>query len=437
MSGEGRPVPSGRIRRMAALGGLATGIGGAVLAEGARRLVAGERPRLSDLILTPANALRVTGQLAQLRGAAMKLGQLLSMDAGEVLPPELATIMARLRAEAEPMPPQQLRRVLDAAWGAGWLSRFRRFDVRPVAAASIGQVHRAQTKDGRDLAIKVQYPGIQASIDSDVDNVAALMRLSMLLPAQVDMKPLLDEAKRQLHEEADYTREAAMMRAYGAHLAGQAGFVLPVPQDDLSGKTVLAMDYIDSRPIESAEAAPQAERDRIGRDLVALVLAELFDFNLMQTDPNFANFRVAPDGRIVLLDFGAVRSFSPAVAPGMVGLLRAGLAGDSDAIMAASGAMGYLPPALTDAQRAEILALADLGFAPLRAGVVDFARRDLLDPIRDRGMALIMDRELWHVPPPELLFLHRKFGGLYLLLARLGAKVDLRPLLQPYLDRRA
>lgn len=437
MTGGGRPVPSGRIRRMAALGGLASGIGGAVLAEGARRLAAGERPRLSDLILTPANARRVTDQLAQLRGAAMKLGQLLSMDAGEVLPPELAAIMARLRAEAEPMPPQQLRRVLDASWGAGWLSHFRHFDVRPIAAASIGQVHRAKTKDGRDLAIKVQYPGIRASIDSDVDNVAALMRLSMLVPARVDLKPLLDEAKRQLHEEADYAREAAMMRTYGAHLAGHAGFVVPVPQDDLSGETVLAMDYIDSRPVETLETAPQAERDRIGRDLVALVLAELFDFHLMQTDPNFANFRVAPDGRVVLLDFGAVRSFSPMVAPGMVRLLQAGMAGDSAAILLAADAMGYLPPAMTDAQRAEVLTLADLGFAPLRAGVVDFARRDLLDPIRDRGVALMMDRDLWHVPPPELLFLHRKFGGLYLLLARLGARVDMRPLLQPYLDRRA
>jgi predicted unusual protein kinase regulating ubiquinone biosynthesis (AarF/ABC1/UbiB family) len=172
--GEGRAVPSGRLRRMMALGGLATGIGGRVLAEGAMRLAQGERPRLPDLLLTPGNARRVTDQLAQLRGAAMKVGQLLSMDAGEMLPAELAGILARLRADADPMPPAQLRRVLDGAWGPGWLSRFRRFDVRPIASASIGQVHRAMTHDGEAVAVKVQYPGVAEAMAADLANVGLL-----------------------------------------------------------------------------------------------------------------------------------------------------------------------------------------------------------------------------------------------------------------------
>ncbi len=431
---KGRSVPAGRLRRMAALGGLATGIGGRVLAQGALRLAQGERPRLGDLLLTPANARRVTDQLAQLRGAAMKVGQLLSMDAGEVLPGELAAILARLRAEAEPMPPAQLRRVLDGAWGPGWLSRFRRFDVRPIAAASIGQVHRAQTKDGRDLAIKVQYPGVRASIDSDVDNVAALTRLSGLVPARLEVAPLLAEAKRQLHEEADYRREAAQMRRFGDLLAGWEGFVVPAPFDDLSGSEVLAMDYIDSAPIEVLEDAPQAVRDAVAARLIGLVLAELFDFNLMQTDPNFANFRwQAATGRVVLLDFGAARGFSDGLADRLRAVVRAGIAGEPEAMLRAMVAMGYLPEGLGEAHRREVLALCDLAFGPLRAGsVYDFGRRDLVAELRDRGMALGMDRDLWHVPPAEVLFLHRKFGGLYLLLARLRARVDLDRVMGPY-----
>jgi predicted unusual protein kinase regulating ubiquinone biosynthesis (AarF/ABC1/UbiB family) len=431
---EGRAVPAGRMRRMMALGGLATGIGGRVLAEGALRLAQGERPRLGDLILTPANARRVTDQLAQLRGAAMKVGQLLSMDAGEMLPSELSAILARLRADAEPMPPAQLRHVLDGAWGPGWLSRFRRFDVRPVASASIGQVHRALTKDGRDLAIKVQYPGVRASIDSDVDNVAALLRLSGLVPGRLDIKPLLAEAKLQLHEEADYRREAAQMRRFGELLAGRPGFVVPMPQDDLSGDGVLAMDYVESAPIESLETADQGLRDRVAALLIGLVLEEVFDFNLMQTDPNFASFRwQAGTGRIVLLDFGAARAFSPGLAPRLRAVVRAGIVGEPEAMLRAMVEMGYLPQDLTAGHRRAVLELADLAFGPLRAGgVFDFGRRDLVMELRDRGLALGMDPDLWHVPPPEVLFLHRKFGGLYLLAARLRARVDLDAVMRPY-----
>lgn len=154
-------VPGSRLSRLARLGGLASGVAGGMLAEGLRQLAQGRRPSVSELLLTPANARRVTDQLAQLRGAAMKVGQLLSMDAGDLLPPELADILARLRADARPMPMSQLVTVLEASWGPGWEKQFRRFSFTPMAAASIGQVHAAETLDGQPLAIKVQYPGVR------------------------------------------------------------------------------------------------------------------------------------------------------------------------------------------------------------------------------------------------------------------------------------
>lgn len=184
------PVPGGRWSRLARLGSLATGVAGGMLAEGARQFAQGKRPSVSDLLLTPANARRVTHQLAQMRGAAMKVGQLLSMDAGDLLPPELGDILARLRADARPMPMSQLVSVLNASWGEGWDRHFRQFSFSPVAAVSIGQVHLAQTIDGRHLAIKVQYPGVRQSIDSDIDNVASLLRISGLLPRGLDIVKL-------------------------------------------------------------------------------------------------------------------------------------------------------------------------------------------------------------------------------------------------------
>ena len=153
------PVPSGRWSRLARLGSLATDVAGAMLAEGARQLAQGNRPKMSDLLLTPANARRVADQLAQLRGAAMKVGQLISMDAGDLLPPELGNILARLRSDARPMPKKQLEGVLLANWGPDWHKQFREFSFKPVAAASIGQVHQAHTLDGRHLAINL-FPSV-------------------------------------------------------------------------------------------------------------------------------------------------------------------------------------------------------------------------------------------------------------------------------------
>lgn len=430
----GRAVPTGRIARLARLGGLAGGLAGGVVAQGARDLARGRRPVLADLVLTPANARRLTAQLSHLRGAAMKLGQMMSMDAGTVLPPELTAILASLRDDASPMPPAQLRQVLDAAWGPGWRARFRRFDVRPLASASIGQVHRAMTPEGRDLAIKVQYPGVAASIDSDLGNVAALLRLSGMVPRSVDFAPLLDEARAQLHEEADYAAEAAHLRSFGAHLAGDGDFVLPALHEALCTPQVLAMDYIESAPIEAVAETPQAERDRVARALIALTLRELFAFGLMQTDPNFANYRYqAATGRVVLLDFGAVRSLSPGVAGRYRHLLRAGLAADRAAVQAAMIDLGYFHGATAAAHQDAILAMFDMACAPLRQeGPFDFGATDLIARLRDRGMVLGGEREFWHVPSAELLFLHRKIGGMFLLAARLGARVALRPLVEGY-----
>lgn len=173
----GAAVPTGRLGRLLQFDGMAGGIAGSVAAGGIRALAQGRRPDMAQLLLTEGNTLRLTEGLSHLRGAALKLGQMLSMDTGLVLPDELTAILGRMRDDARHMPPKQLQSVLNAEWGAGWYRRFARFDVRPFAAASIGQVHRAVLPDGRNLAIKVQYPGVRASIDSDVDNVAALLRL--------------------------------------------------------------------------------------------------------------------------------------------------------------------------------------------------------------------------------------------------------------------
>lgn len=425
-----RAVPRGRLSRLSTFGRLAGGVAGGMLAEGARRLAQGERPRLNDLILTPGNAARLADRLAHLRGAAMKLGQMISMDAGDVLPAELSTILARLRDQAQRMPPAQLDRVLKREWGADWRRRFRHFEATPIAAASIGQVHRATLPDGRVLAVKVQYPGVADSIDADVDNVATLLRISNLLPATIDLAPLLAEAKRQLAEETDYLREGRELQRFNDLLSGDTRYVVPVLEEALTTSRVLAMSFVAGAPIENLATASQADRDAAMTALIELVLRELFTFGVMQTDPNFANYRWQSDTKtLVLLDFGAARPVSAQTSDAYRRLIEAGLARDLDKVRETALETGFIGPGAATAHRPAIdRIIRAIDAAMNREGPFDFGDRAFVPVVRQEAEAMLADRAAWHVPPVDTLFVQRKVSGTALLAARLKARVQVREL---------
>jgi predicted unusual protein kinase regulating ubiquinone biosynthesis (AarF/ABC1/UbiB family) len=406
-----------------------------MIAEGARRLADGERPRVGDMLLTPANVSRVADRLAHLRGAAMKLGQMISMDSGDILPAELTQILARLRSSAQHMPPAQLNAVLTREYGAGWRRRFARFEAGPVAAASIGQVHRALTHDGRELAVKVQYPGVADAIDADIDNVATLLRMSGLLPRELEIAPLLDEAKRQLAQEADYLREGAEMERFRLMLANSPQYIVPQLEPEFTTATVLAMSYLPGKPVESLVDAPQDVRNGVVEALLSLVLRELFEFGVMQTDPNFANYRWQPDsGRLVLLDFGATQAVAPATAAAYATLIAAAMAGERDSVREAALDIGLLGQQAVARHRETLDRMIDVVLAKFAApGLFDFGDRAFIDALRPDGLAVAADKASWHLPPADLLFAQRKISGTALLAARLGARIDLRALLSRHL----
>ncbi|MEM7058619.1 MAG: AarF/ABC1/UbiB kinase family protein [Pseudomonadota bacterium] len=427
-------VPSGRISRLARLGSMTTGVVGNMAVSGLREVVRGNRPAFQDLLLTPGNVRRIADDLARMRGAAMKIGQLLSMDTGDILPPELSEIMARLRADADYMPPKQLKVVLNKNWGQNWLRNFASFDVRPLAAASIGQVHRATTRDGRDMAIKVQYPGVARSIDSDVANVGALVKVSGLIPQGFELQPYLDEARRQLHQEADYEREGRCLQDFRHLLQGDETFILPELYNDYTTNNVLAMSFVESRPIEDAGHLPQDRRNWIVERLVELLFRELFEFGLMQTDPNYANYRFDLESdRIVLLDFGATRAFSTKVVEQYRGLFQAGLAGDTDRLRNAALEIGFMVPETALRHQEAIVGMIEMVFAAVRdQPEFDFADTTLSQKMNDAGSALAADG---FVPPPvptDVLYLQRKFGGTFLLANRLKAKLAVREMIARY-----
>jgi predicted unusual protein kinase regulating ubiquinone biosynthesis (AarF/ABC1/UbiB family) len=407
--------------------GVATG----VLAEGARQWSKGNRPKMSDLILTPANARKVAKQLSTMRGAAMKVGQLLSMESNDLLPKELATILAQLRDSALTMPRSQLVDVLEASFGKDWYAQFEAFDYAPLASASIGQVHRATTLGGDDIVLKVQYPGIRQSINSDVDNIASLLRITNLLPAHIDISTLLNDAKQQLHDEADYLIEAQYLQRFENAFADWEDVRVPSLYPDLTTSNVLAMSYAPGIAIEDVLDQQGIDADNIMTTLFTIVLHELFELNLMQTDGNFANFRYnVEEQAVVLLDFGAAREFKPQFVEDYRRLLIATAANDDVAIINAADRLGYQASTASQEYQDLVLTIFKLVFEPFtQTSIYDFEKGNLSQRLSELGDQAYDFKRYWQTPPTDILYLHRKLGGMYLLAARLKAKVNCHELL--------
>ena len=431
---KGKKVPKGRVSRFARLTKLAGGVAGGMLAEGGRRIRSGETLNKRDLLLTPGNAKRVSDELAKMRGAAMKIGQLLSMDAGDLLPKELTDTLARLQSDAAPMPWGQLEEVLEKNYGQEWQELFYQFDDKPIAAASIGQVHRAISVDGQELALKIQYPGIAESIDADVDNVASLLKLTGLLPADLDFEPLLAVAKKQLHAEADYRQEAEYLCRYTENIGSQP-YALPAHIESLSTDKILAMTFVRGQTVEAMQRLPQAVRNKAMQQLFALFMQELFDWRLMQTDPNFANYQFQTQKQQwVLLDFGACRDIPAKLSKAYLALFKAGAKNDRKKMAKAIQALGYFAGEPSDEYREAVIDIFSVVTQPLRdGGELDLASSTMVKEMHDLGQELQQRLDEWSVPPADILFIHRKIGGLYMLAARLKAKVNVSEVMAAYI----
>ncbi|MEO3681223.1 AarF/ABC1/UbiB kinase family protein [Shewanella vesiculosa] len=427
-------VPTSRLSRLSKMGGLASRLAGNVLLEGAKQFSQGKSPSMQQLMMTPKNIGHVADKLSQLRGAAMKVGQMLSMDAGDLVPPELAEILAKLRSDAKAMPHKQLTQLLVEHWGSDWIAPFAQFELRPFAAASIGQVHLAYLDTGEKLAIKIQYPGIRDSIDSDIDNVASLLKVSRLIPANVKLDTLLAEAKVQLHNEADYHFEAEQVALYQQQLGDNPHFIVPKVYPKLSNNSILCMQFVEGVAIESLTESSQAVRDQIATLLMELCFKELFKFKLLQSDPNFANFQYQADTqKIVLFDFGATRTISDTLSQGYLQLMQGAIVDDKQQMTQAAQQIGFFQDAIDPQQKQLIIDIFYQACEPLRFdGEYDFAQSSLAKRITQAGKAMSTQQDEWHTPPTDAIFIHRKLAGMYLLAAKLKAKVNVAKLFSVY-----
>lgn len=431
-------VPTSPITRAMHFGGLGLGLAAGAAAAAVRRVVVphgGEgEGGAGSLVMTEANVERLASTLCRLRGAALKVGQMLSFNDSVVLPPALQKVMERVRDGADWMPDAQLQHTLSTELGEAWREQLASFDDTPVAAASIGQVHRAVLSDGRQVAVKVQYPGVAKSIGSDLWSMQQLVSYTGLVPPGMYIDKVIKVAKQELLQECDYRREADNTRRFKLMLAKYPEFAVPAVVPQLSTEHVLTTEWMPGVPIDRAGEGEMAaaERDRVGTRLLWLSLAELFTFRFMQTDPNWSNFLYEPrSGQLSLIDFGACQQYEPEFADNYLRLVRACADGyaERDAIVHLSRELGFLTGDESLLMLEAHVNAAVLVGSPFAAQSqpYDFGRQDIAKRIASDVSTMIKHRL---TPPREEVYtLHRRLNGCFQLAARVGARIRARDIL--------
>ncbi|MFT5889665.1 MAG: putative unusual protein kinase regulating ubiquinone biosynthesis (AarF/ABC1/UbiB family) [Zhongshania sp.] len=380
-------------------------------------------------------------ELGRLKGSVVKIGQIMATYGDYILPPEVAAALHSLEDNTTAMSWAVIQKTLKHELGEERLAALD-IDPQPLAAASLGQVHRATLRSsGEALCIKVQYPGVEDTIDADFNAVMRLLKISRLIASTRNLDDWFGDIRLLLHKEVDYEQERRDLGFVAAALADDARFVVPKCYPEFCTRRILTMSYETAESVNSALVAdlPQARRDKLGRAVLDVFLAELFDWRRMQTDPNFGNFRVRIDEHgaedtLVLLDFGAMRMLPSDFADEFCAMLMAAYQRDRPEFLAKSLSLGFMkanfPVEVLDnfvdigIDIAEPLRLPDANVpacAINSTGQYHWRNSGLPKRIAKRAMGASMSR-YFALPPKEFLYVMRKLMGVYALIAVLDAQ---------------
>jgi predicted unusual protein kinase regulating ubiquinone biosynthesis (AarF/ABC1/UbiB family) len=437
-NGGGTPV--GRGARFFKLAGMTASVAGNYASNRLKSAFQSAEAAAKDrLAVHQLNGERIAQTLGELKGAAMKIGQMASIGS-DVLPRELSDALAKLQKEAPPVSFEVIAAQIESELGAPPQVLFDRFDREPFASASIGQVHRAVTDDGREVIVKVQYPGVDDSVDSDLSHLKFALRASGLVNAaqRKALGKVFEEVRARLHEELDYTNEALNVRRFRAHHARHDFVVVPDVVGERSAKRVLTLTYEASDSIQTVladgERYPQEVRNTLGRHLFESVTSQIFELRAVQADPNPANYGFREDGRVVLYDFGCVKDIGVPTLTHYRACIRAALDSDWESVERCLIQLGARntegPPVPFD-----YYALwRDIFLDPLMgAQPYDFGASTM----HERAVKEVKNFLLHHInsfqPPVELVFVDRAVAGTFGNVRRIGSQADLRHLIDRYI----
>ncbi len=391
-----------------------------------------KRPDLKSALISKKNVTATVDTLKNLRGAAMKFGQLLSLDETVILSPDLAAIFAQLQSSGYSMTPSQLKKVLNHNWGDDWLKHFKYFDVRPFAAASIGQVHKATLKSGEVVAIKVQFPGVKQSIDSDLATLKFIMKTSGMLPENFPLEHYLSQCGDLLKRETNYDLEAENINLFSGFLNGSKVIHVPKVYNELSTDQTLTMSFLEGRELSNIMQFDQSARDEISLNLIELLFNEIFNFKMVQTDPNLANFLLNRGGKsICILDFGACCRVSEDTHRLYKELLSVALSLDLNCIKSFLQEKNFIPQETSMAGTKFLENIISVTINELsKDETFDFQKSKVFQLIVQENLNLYFDLIPSSVLGSDFIFIQRKIFGLILFFRSIGTKLPLLKILK-------
>jgi predicted unusual protein kinase regulating ubiquinone biosynthesis (AarF/ABC1/UbiB family) len=397
--------------------------------------------KVANLASQIKQAQKIADALSQMKGAAMKLGQILSIQANHLFPKEVVDILARLQQHSDQVEFETIERVLQEELKDKLGTTLFDVSPEPIAAASIGQVHKAKYKPGNiEVAVKVQYPGVDRSIDSDVDALASLLSVLTRFPNTAGFNDVTEEIKTILKMETDYIEEGETLTKFRKAFSNDDTLVLPEYFPEVSTKRVLVTELVKGISVQqfAESTASAAARNHIGKKYVDVFYRELFQIGSVQTDPNFANYKIQwsfgmDTPKLVLLDFGATKNFTDEFRVNYKLMVEACLRDDYDAIRAFAIKAGFL-------REDDSKELVDLHYELVNMFMEPFRtnkpyvwhKSDLAERINKFSPKFIFAFKL-RPPPKDFIFLHRKIVGVYFFCAAIKAEFEPRPLLERYL----
>lgn len=432
------------LERNLALARLGVGAGARIAAHSIANIFRGNVERsASDRAFFAQQAQILADELGQLKGSVMKAGQMLGLFGDYFLPHEAVEVLAGLQDSTPPVAWSYVAPQLEKALSRAKLDELE-IEHTPIAAASLGQAHRAWRKSDRlPLVVKIQYPGVAESVESDVKTLSRLLLASRLTPANLDLTPIFAEVREMLLQECDYQQEADFTEAFGERFATDERVVVPKVLREYSNARVLTTTFEQGVSLQDASvrALPQAARNHLASTFAELFLEEFFDWGLVQTDPNFGNYRVRLDThgglpKLVLLDFGACRNFSRDFIRNYSLVVRGALNRDAETLRLGAEAMGLIAPDFPAAALENLAALCASIVEPFNPDTAPpervnarqeycFAGSDLPMRVSQMGAKSAMSMS-FRMPPREIVFLHRRLGGVFMALVTLNAELDLR-----------